>query len=245
MSQLVYDNDGIQLWLGVAENLDMLPDEAVNLTITSPPYNIKNPSTGKTDKSPKAWRVQWYPDDMPEPEYQRWQIDVLNEVWRVTKNGGSLFYNHKVRGVNGRGIHPWSWISQSKWELVQQIVWDRNDTNNHGATRFFPVDELIFWLCKGDPYTNKESGFAKYSTVWRIGYSRLSQHPAPFPIELPTRCIQACSKEGDLVLDCFSGSGTTMVAARNLNRRGIGVEKNDVKWNHPYAMKRLGQTVIR
>jgi site-specific DNA-methyltransferase (adenine-specific) len=49
-------------------------------------------------------------------------------------------------------------------------------------------------------------------------------HPAPFPIELPKRCIKLFSFVGDTVLDPFAGSGTTLIAATMLNRIGIGVE---------------------
>ena len=49
-------------------------------------------------------------------------------------------------------------------------------------------------------------------------------HPAPFPLELPKRCIQLFSYVGDTILDPFSGSGTTMLACALLNRKGIGVD---------------------
>jgi site-specific DNA-methyltransferase (adenine-specific) len=49
-------------------------------------------------------------------------------------------------------------------------------------------------------------------------------HPAPFPIELPRRCIKLFSFVGDTVLDPFAGSGTTLLACRQTHRRGIGIE---------------------
>jgi len=49
-------------------------------------------------------------------------------------------------------------------------------------------------------------------------------HPAPFPVELPRRCIKLFSFVGDTILDPFLGSGTTLVAAKMLNRKGIGIE---------------------
>ncbi len=55
---------------------------------------------------------------------------------------------------------------------------------------------------------------------------RKVNHPAPFPVELPKRCIKLFSYVNDLILDPFVGSGTTLVAASLLNRRAIGVEIN-------------------
>ena len=52
-------------------------------------------------------------------------------------------------------------------------------------------------------------------------------HPAPFPIELPKRCIKLFSFKGDVVLDPFLGSGTTLIACLQTNRIGIGVEMNE------------------
>jgi site-specific DNA-methyltransferase (adenine-specific) len=64
------------------------------------------------------------------------------------------------------------------------------------------------------------------SGIWSFsGESRKKiGHPAPFPLELPKRCIKLFSFVGDTVLDPFLGSGTTLLACALLNRRGIGVE---------------------
>lgn len=65
-----------------------------------------------------------------------------------------------------------------------------------------------------------------YSGIWRINTVRANdQHPAMFPVELPERCIKMHSDAGDVVLDPFCGSGTTLVACENLGRRGRGVER--------------------
>lgn len=235
MSKLIYERDFIKLYHGLAENLDMLESGAVNLTVCSAPYNIK---TGSSHK----WKVDnWYDDSMPEDEYQDWQVQCLNEIYRVTKDGGSLLYNHKVRKRNKRTIHPLKWIFRSEWQLVQQITWDRGSTHNHGTRYYWPYDEQIYWLCKGDHFFNKEYG--KWTTVWRMKFAVNSPHPAPFPEDLAARCILAHSKEGDLVLDPFMGSGTTAYVARNLNRMCVGVEK-DIDYIEKMQIPRLSNLML-
>jgi len=64
-------------------------------------------------------------------------------------------------------------------------------------------------------------------------------HPAPFPIELPRRCIKLFSFVGDIILDPFVGSGTTLIAAYLNNRKGIGVDID--KKYCDLAIKRLKQ----
>jgi len=57
---------------------------------------------------------------MKEIEYQNWQIQVLNELYRTTKLGGSFFYNHRVRYENGGIIHPLEWLTKTKWKIRQK-----------------------------------------------------------------------------------------------------------------------------
>jgi site-specific DNA-methyltransferase (adenine-specific) len=80
-------------------------------------------------------------------------------------------------------------------------------------------------------------------SVWTFGAesARRVGHPAPFPIELPLRCIKLYTFENDVVLDPFIGSGTTAVAALTSNRRFIGydIDKNYVKM----AEKRINEVL--
>ena len=212
--------------------LGKIGNDVVNVGVTSPPYN-------KQEKN-KGWLVKnvvydVYKDAVPEPEYQQHQIDVLNEIYRVTAPGGSFFYNHKVRWDRGNMYHPMDWLRQTKWTVKQEIIWDRTIAGNIRGWRFWQVDERIYWLYK--PIENyligKElkSGDAKLTSVWRAvpEDGRKNPHPAPFPLWLPARVIISIlgTETQGIVLDPYIGSGTTAVAAKLLGHKYIGVDRSE------------------
>ena len=96
------------LFLGdCLELLKKVQSESVDLIITSPPYNLgNNHHTGFV-------KHKAYEDNLNENDYQEWQIKVLNECFRILKEDGSMFYNHKNRIKNGLQITPYEWIFKS------------------------------------------------------------------------------------------------------------------------------------
>ena len=112
-----------------------LPDESVDLIITSPPYNLgKTHHTG--NKRFKSYSE--YNDNMPEELYQRWQIEVLQECFRILKPSGSMFYNHKNRIKKGVQITPYEWLLKTDFVIKQEIVW-QNGSQNFDKIRFYPI----------------------------------------------------------------------------------------------------------
>lgn len=205
--------------------LQRFPDDFFDVIVTSPPYN-------KGEKG--GWLVgkvvyENIRDNRPENEYQDEQVRVLDALYRVTKPGGSLFYNHKVRYVAGVAIHPYQWISRSQWRLRQEIIWYRKVAGNLRGWRFWCVDERVYWLYKprfeNDIGQEMASRHALLTSVWTILPEKDSRHPAPFPIELPTRCIYSVL-DGNygVVLDPYCGIGTTLVAAKLLGCDFVGIE---------------------
>jgi DNA modification methylase len=81
------------------------------------------------------------------------------------------------------------------------------------------------------------------STVWRLAPApRDGSHPTPFPLELARRAIRLSTWPGETVLDPFAGSGTTLLAARHLGRRAIGIERCEHYCD--LAVRRLAQTSL-
>jgi modification methylase len=214
-----------RLIVGDATNLHQLADESIDLVITSPPYNLGDESwpMGGYGRVPRTNGIG-YRDDLAQEPYEEWQLCVLQELFRVARPGASLFYNHKTRTQDGVLQHPMTWLCRVQgWTLRQEIVWDREVTHNHSKTLFWPVDERIYWFTKGKPAIS-ENGIGMPS-VWRFhGPEPYTWHPAPFPEELPRRCLQAVGRPGITVLDPFAGSCTTLHVALDMGYEAIGVD---------------------
>ena len=206
--------------------LRTLPDEIVDVGVTSPPYNKGENKKGWLVKNVKYSEAT---DKLPEEEYQKNQIDVLNEIFRITKPGGSFFYNHKIRWEKGAMLHPMDWLRKTKWLIRQEIIWDRMIAANIRGWRFWQVEERIYWLYK--PKGRKLIGeelkpkHALLTSIWRFPPEQKNPHPAPFPLALPIRAIYSVMDvTKGVVIDPYCGSGTTLVAARILEQNYIGIE---------------------
>ncbi len=208
------------------EILKKIDDNFVDLGITSPPYNKGEKHKGWLVKNVKYNIAS---DNIPEEIYQKQQIKILDEIFRVIKPGGSFFYNHKTRWTRGQMLHPFEWLQKTKWTIRQEMIWDRMIAANIRGWRFWQIDERIYWLYK--PIDENKIGeelksrHALLTSIWRFPPERKNGHPAPFPLLLPIRIIYSIldDKKG-IVLDPYVGSGTTCLAAKLLGSNYIGID---------------------
>ncbi len=206
--------------------MKQIPDNSIDLIVTSPPYNLKN-STGNGMKDGRGGK--WanaelvngyanYDDNMPHEEYVAWQRDCLTQMFRVIKEDGAIFYNHKWRVQNG--------LLQDRQDIVkgfpvrQIIIWRRKGGINFNPGYFLPTYEVIYLIAK--PEFKLAPKANALGDVWDITQARNNIHPAPFPEELVERIISSTTSE--IILDPFMGSGTTGVVAKKLNRIYIGID---------------------
>lgn len=222
--------------------LQKLPCDLINLTITSPPYNI-----GKEYEKP-----------LPLNEYLDWCGDWINEIHRVTHSDGAMWLNLGYVAVDKKAKAmplPYLLWDRVPFFLIQELVW------NYGAGvatkhSLSPRNEKFLWYVKNnhqytfnldeirDPdvkYPNqKKNGKLRCNTigknpsdVWQIakvtsGENRSSSerapHPAQFPTDLIDRLVKGFSNKNNLILDPFMGSGTTAECALKQNRYVIGFE---------------------
>lgn len=206
-----------------------MPDKCIDVIITSPPYNLLN-STGnglKKNTNCGKWKnaaikdgYNQYDDNMPYELYVEWQKECVAEMLRIIRDNGAIFYNNKNRVQNG--------LIQDRGEIVrnfplrQIITWKRSGAINFNAGYFLPTTEQIYLICR--KHFKLAKGANKFTDVWEITQEMNNPHPAPFPEELIDRIVQ--STTGNLILDPFSGSGTTAVSTLKYGRQFIMIEQS-------------------
>lgn len=223
--------------------LKKMPDNSVNLVITSPPYNIGKPY-GK------------YSDKKTLDEWKELINEVSHEIYRVLKPNGSFFLNlspipygkdkeilplpfigYEILKNNNfkiRNIITWTFNNMQNCTnrlsgRYENIIWAVKDLNNY----IFNLDDVrIPYITQND---KRLTGSGRNPTdVWyfnrvnNVTKKKLNlNHPTIYPMDMIERIILMASNENDVVLDPFLGSGTTVAAAIKLNRKGIGYEIDD------------------
>ena len=216
------------------DGFSLLRDNSIDHISTSPPYNLKG---FHADRKIRSYAE--YSDDLPENEYQSFIKKVIKECYRVLRPSGSFFLNMKSRIIDGITVPPFWIMDDNPFYLKQEIIWHYPSTANVDKIRFFPLFEYVFWFIKDmTQWTCKwNNEWSIIGNVWEISHitdrnetkiddgDNCVQHPAPFPTQLSQTMILATTKESDIVLDPFVGSGTTLKVCRKYKRNGIGFEK--------------------
>ncbi|HSA06369.1 MAG TPA: site-specific DNA-methyltransferase [Candidatus Gastranaerophilales bacterium] len=227
------------------EIMRKIPDKSIDLVITSPPYNLKN-STGNGMKDGRGGKwanaalvngYKDYDDCMPHDKYVEWQRNCLAEMFRIIPDDGAIFYNHKWRVQDG--------LLQDRQDIVsdfpvrQIIIWKRKGGINFNPGYFLPTYEVIYLIAK--PAFKLAPKANACGDIWEFNQEMKNPHPAPFPVKLIERIIS--STNAKTVLDPFMGSGTTAVAAVNLNRNYVGIELSEDYVN--LANQRIGENKVQ
>jgi site-specific DNA-methyltransferase (adenine-specific) len=210
----------------ILKGIKHVPDETVDVVVTSPPYNLKN-STGNGMKDGRGGKwanaalqkgYSHHHDAMPHDEYVKWQRQCLRQMFRVLKDDGAIFYNLKWRVQGG--------LLQDRYDIVkgfpvrQVIIWRRKGGLNFNPGYFLPTYEVIYLIAK--PKFKLAPKANAFGDVWEFTQEMNNLHPAAFPVNLIARIIS--STTGRVVLDPFMGSGTTAIAARAFERDYIGID---------------------
>ena len=243
---IIYNHD--------SSDMSMIPDESVNLIITSPPYwTLKDYDVeGQIGKGSSSY--DYY-------------LGELNKVWnecvRVLAPDGKICINIMPFLLTGKAAR----FERRETRLVLGdierfmdstgcmfqfglYIWDKRKIARFSSFGSYPYPPNIFstypyeWITvfskkgKRKPVSKEVKEKSKLTTeewqkwainsIWEMqpAKAKAEGHPAPFPKELPLRLIKLYSFWGDTVLDPFAGTGTTLLAAQELGRKSIGFELN-------------------
>jgi len=202
------------------EEMKKIPNNSINLIITDPPYG-DNVGYG------------WNNKKMKNNENPLINCQALVEFYRVLKKNSSvyIFTNWKHYPFLTEFI-----IRYTKFKLRHLVVWKKHNFGLGWAFRH--QYELILVLEKGKPKYNL-TNFSDVQTCSHVNHDK-NNHPHEKPVDLISKIIEHSSKEGDLILDPFCGSGAICVACQEMDRNWIGIEL-DGKWVG-MARGRIGAT---
>lgn len=224
-----YYSDGL-VTLFHGDCLDVLPTlDRFDLIFTSPPYNLSGDGRLRMSSGGSKWTgaalargYDDHDDAMPWPEYVRWQQRVLNACWARLSPAGAIFYNHKPRVADGEVRLPLA--LNPGLPLRQVVIWARAGGVNFTTTHYVPTHEWLMVLAPAE-FRLRDQSASGVGDVWYVPQEANPDHPAPFPIGLPARAIETTAP--GTVLDPFSGSGTTLRAAKDAGVRAVGIEKSE------------------
>lgn len=220
--------------------LKNIPDNSIALVVTSPPYNI-----GK--------KYGKYNDKISIEEWKKLINEVTKEIYRVLKPNGSFFLNlspipygkdkeilplpyigYEIMKSNNfkiRNMITWCFNNMQNCTnrlsgRYENIIWGVKDLNNY----VFNLDQIrVPYITKNDKRLTGEG--RNPTDVWyfnRVNNVKKKKmnitHPTVYPSDMIERIILMSSNKNDIILDPFLGSGTTIVVAKKLERRGIGFE---------------------
>ena len=202
-----------------------LPDKSVDLIVTDPPYLIENTKAGGGSNLAKS--IQGMNDELANGILtQGINEEILNEFMRVMKKPNIYIWcNHKQIPM-----YLDFFVNQQKC-FFDIIVWVKTNATPLFNNKYLTDKEYCLYFRKG-AYCNPQS-YEEAKTVYfqpiNIADKNLYTHTTIKPINIIKTLIKNSSKENDIVLDCFMGSGTTAVACQDTNRQFIGFEIEQ-KW---------------
>jgi site-specific DNA-methyltransferase (adenine-specific)/modification methylase len=213
------------------DTMKKIPDNFVDVVITSPPYNmnlrIRNGEyCSRQIVKELSTKYEGFDDNLPIDEYYKFHSDVLKELLRISN---LVFYNVQI--VTGSKRAVFKMIGEFSENLKDIIVWDKRYAQPAiGEQVMNRRSELILVFEKDYPISRQfRSAVFKRGTlddVWVIDRERknVEGHGATFPEKLIFTILENFSKEGDVVYDPFLGTGTTAIVSKKMGRKYIGSE---------------------
>lgn len=208
-------NDKNRIILGdCLEVMRGIPDNSVDLILTDPPYELDNHGGGTTDFAQRKLVKDLHIDFIS----NSFDLDtVFSEFIRLCNTVNVVVFcsNKQVSKI----MNWWETLGYS----VTLLAWDKPNPVPFGNGKYISNLEFMVYV-RGKNAAFNGSNLKTFRNVGVSSSKRL--HPTEKPLELVKRLIEIHSNENDLVLDPFAGSGSTLIACKDLNRNYIGIEIN-------------------
>lgn len=224
------------------EGLKQIEDNSIDLIVTSPPYNV-------------GIEYDSWNDNMQWEDYLTWCEKWLTECYRVLKPDGRICLNHYfclAHRKNGDTVSRFPLFDLKNimdnigYNTHKTVMWDDPTMKKFTAWGSWlsasapfiqtPYEGILIaykkqWdkATKGESTISRNDFMEGCSGVWHIGTTQ-AYTMACFPERLPQLCIDLLTYKGDIVLDPFSGSGTTCYVAKSLGRQFLGFEISEAYW---------------
>ncbi len=241
MNKPYFDENGFQLFNGdcnkVLKNID---DKSIDVIFADPPYFLSSGGIScHSGKQVSVNKGQW--DGVLSPEEKlKFNRKWLKECRRVLKDNGTIWISGTFHNIYSIGVA----LELEGYSIINNITWQKPNPSPNLACRCFTNStETILWARKIDEKGKKGKHYFNYQLmkeingdkqmkdVWLLNLPKKNEkthgkHPTQKPLSVLERILLASTKEGDLVLDPFNGSGTTGIACMNLNRKYIGIDES-------------------
>ncbi len=224
----------------------------VDVILTSPPYNTGRPTTSEKARKNNEARYNMYMDNMLHDDYCNWCVNIFNKIDKVLKENGVVLWqvsygNDATVNTEGIGL-MWNSISDiirnTNFTVADRIIWHKKSAlpNNVSPNKLTRIVEDVFVFCRKDEFKtfkcNKEvSSISKrgqtfYKPIYNYieapnndGSNNLNK--ATYSSDLCVQLLNIYAQPKSLVMDIFSGTGTTGIACEKLGLNHIGIELSE------------------
>jgi len=250
MNNTFYKNYGVKLSEGnCLDVLPTFPECSIDMIFADPPYNLSNDGiTCHAGRMVSVNKGEWDKSEGVEQDHE-FVLDWLTACRRVLKEDGTIWVSGTMHNIYSVGFS----LQQLGYKLLNDVCWFKPNASPNLSCRYFTHShETVIWAAKSEKSKHKFNyeimkqiaGGRQMRSLWMDidiedspqdiwsittpprEEKKFGKHPTQKPVALLERIILAATNRGDIVLDPFTGSSTTGIAAVRHGRRFIGIDAN-------------------